>query len=112
MEGVEYLLFSMVFDVTELLVEFKLELIDLSSGNGREHALQAMMNICPGILTEFHFRGGDTQLREVWIRRVQRGGSGLPPPGKPFFVIWLHPVHRKLQRSLCRVNMSIPPSPS
>ena len=46
MEGVEYLLFSMVFDVTELLVEFKLELIDLSSGNGREHALQAMTNIC------------------------------------------------------------------
>ena len=45
MEGVEYLLFSMVFDVTELLVEFKLELIDLSSENGREHALQAIMNI-------------------------------------------------------------------
>ena len=47
----------MAFDVTELLVELKLELINLSSENGREHALQAMMNICPGMLTGIPFQG-------------------------------------------------------
>ena len=74
----------MAFDVTELLVELKLELIDLSSENGREHVLQAMMNICPGMLTGIPFQGGDPHLREVCIRRVQWGGGGLSPPGKPF----------------------------
>ena len=39
----------MAFDVTELLVELKLELINLSFEIGRGYALQAMMNICPGI---------------------------------------------------------------
>ena len=57
----------MAFDVTDLLVELKLELIDLSSENGREHALQVMTNICPGMLTGIPFQGGDTQLREVWM---------------------------------------------
>ena len=84
MECLEHLLFSMVFDVTELLVELKLELIDLSSENGREHALQVMTNICPGTLTGIPLQGGDTQLREVWIGRVQWGGGGLSLPGKPF----------------------------
>ena len=74
----------MAFDVTDLLVELKLELIDLSSENGREHALQVMTNICPGMLTGIPFQGGDTQLREVWIGRVQWGGGGLLVPGKPF----------------------------
>ena len=45
----------MAFDVIKLLVEFKLELIDLSSENGREHAMQVMMNICPGMLTGIPF---------------------------------------------------------
>ena len=84
MEGLGHFLFSKALDVTELLVEFKLELIDLSSGNGREHALQAMMNICPGMLTGIPFQGSDTQLTEVWIRTVQWGGGGFSPPGKPF----------------------------
>ena len=57
MEGLEHLLFIMAFNVTELLVELKLELIDLSSENGREHVLQAMMNICPGMLTGMPFQG-------------------------------------------------------
>ena len=74
----------MAFDVTDLLVELKLELIDLSSENGREHALQVMMNICPGMLTGIPFQGGDTQLREIWTWRVQWGGNGLSLPGKPF----------------------------
>ena len=47
----------MVCDVTELLVELKLELIDLSSENGREQALQAIANICPGMLTGIPFQG-------------------------------------------------------
>ena len=47
----------MAFDVTELLVELQLELIDLSSETGREHALQVMMNICPGMLTGMPFQG-------------------------------------------------------
>ena len=81
MEGLEHLLFGMALDVSELLVELKLEMIDFSSEIGREHALQAMMNICPGILTEFHFSGGDTQLQ---IRRVQWSGGGRSLPGKPF----------------------------
>ena len=55
MEHLEHLLFSMASDVTELLVELKLELIDLSSENGREHAMQVMMNICPGMLTGIPF---------------------------------------------------------
>ena len=37
---------------------------------------------------ELHFRVGDAQLGESWIRRVQWGGSGSLP-GKPF-LIWLH----------------------
>ena len=45
MEGLKQPLLSMAFDVIDLLVELKLELIDLSSENGREHALQAIMNI-------------------------------------------------------------------
>ena len=43
-------------------MELKLELINLSFEIGRERALQAMTNICPGMLTggavnipEFHF---------------------------------------------------------
>ena len=39
---------------------------------------------------ELHFRVGDAQLGESWIRRVQWGGSGSLP-GKPF-LIWLHPL--------------------
>ena len=74
----------MAFDVTELLEELKLELIDLSSEIGREHALPEVTDICPGMLTGIPFQGGDTQLREVWIGRVQRGGGGLSPHGKPF----------------------------
>ena len=84
MEGLEHLLFSVAFDVTELLVELKLEMIGLSSENGREQALQAMMTICPGMLTGIPFKGGDTQLREVWIGKVHWGGGGLSLPGKPF----------------------------
>ena len=56
----------MAFDVTELLVELKLELINLSS----EHALQAMMNICPGMLTGIPFQGVTHSL--------ERSGSGEP----------------------------------
>ena len=84
MEGLEHLLFGMALDVSELLVELKLEMIDLSSEIGREHALQAMTNICPGMLTGIPFQGSDTQLTEVWIRTVQWGGGGFSPPGKPF----------------------------
>ena len=39
---------------------------------------------------ELHFRVGEVQLAESWIRRVQWGGSGSLP-GKPF-LIWLHPL--------------------
>ena len=39
---------------------------------------------------ELYFSGGDAQLGESWITRVQWGGSGLLP-GKPF-LIWLHPL--------------------
>ena len=39
---------------------------------------------------ELHFRVGDVQLGESWIRRVQWGGGGSLP-GKPF-LIWLHPL--------------------
>ena len=39
---------------------------------------------------ELHFRVGDVQLGESWIRRVQWGGGGLLP-GKPF-LMWLHPL--------------------
>ena len=58
----------MVFDVTELLVELKLELIDLSSENGREHALQVMTNICPGTLTGIPLQGV--------TRSLERSGLG------------------------------------
>ena len=51
MEGLEHFLFGMAFDVTELLVELKLELINLSFEIGRELTLQAMTNICPGHTT-------------------------------------------------------------
>ena len=83
MEGLEHFLFSQVFDVTELLVELKLELINLSFEIGRERALQAMANICPGMLTGIPLQGGDTQFGEVWIGGVQWGRSGSRL-GKPF----------------------------
>ena len=38
-------------------MELKLELINLSFEIGRECALQAMMNICPGMLTGVPFQG-------------------------------------------------------
>ena len=77
MEGLEHLLFNKAFDVTELLVELKLELINSSFEIGRECTLQAMMNICPGMLTGIPLQGGDTQLGEAWIRGVQWSGGGL-----------------------------------
>ena len=55
----------MAFDVTELLVELKLELINLSFEIGRECTLKAMTNICPGMLAGIPPQGGDTQLREA-----------------------------------------------
>ena len=73
----------MASDVTELLVELKQELINLSFEIGRERALQAMMNICPGILTGIPPQGGDPQLTEICIGGVQWSGGGLSP-GKPF----------------------------
>ena len=65
MEGLEHFLFSKAFDVTELLVELKLELINLYFEIGRGCTLQAMMNICSGMLTGIPLQGGDTQLREA-----------------------------------------------
>ena len=82
MEGLEHFLFSKAFDVTELLVKLKLELISLSFEMDREHALQVMTNICPRMLTGIPPQGDDTQLREVWMGEVQwsRGGSQLEKP--------------------------------
>ena len=82
-EGLEYFLFSKVFDVTELLVKLKLELIDLSVEIARERVLQAMTNICPAMLPGIPLQGGDPQLREICIGGVQWSGGGLPPR-KPF----------------------------
>ena len=58
MEGLGHFLFSKALDVTELLVEFKLELINLSSKIGRKCALQMMTSICPGMLAGIPLQGG------------------------------------------------------
>ena len=83
MEGLEHLLFIMAFDVLELSWSWSicpLRMVEnMPCRQWRASAQECWL--------EFHFRGGDTQLREVWIRRVQWGGGGLSPPGKPF--LWM-----------------------
>ena len=108
-KGLEHFLFNMVCDVTELLVELKLELIDLSSENGREHALQVMTNICPGMLTGIPFQGGDTQLREVWMGE-SNGVEVVCCRLGSLFCDMASPCSPVLQRSFWRVNTRIPSS--
>lgn len=64
MAGLDHFLFSQVFDVTEQLVELKLELISLSFEIGREHALQVMRNLCPGMWTEIPPHGETHSLEK------------------------------------------------
>ena len=79
-------------------MELKLELIILSFEIGRERALQAMTNICLGMLTGVPLQGGETQLREVWIRGVQWSGGGSWS-GVAFSMIRLHHLRQQLQGS-------------
>ena len=76
MEGLGHFLFSKALDVTELLVEFKLELINLSSKIGRECALQVMANICPGLLGGLPLLGVTHSLEKSGLGESNGGEVG------------------------------------
>ena len=58
-------------------MELKLELINLSFEIGRERALQAMANICPGMLTGIPLP--EVDLGSCSSESVSSGGDILPP---------------------------------